>query len=167
MLSQMMPTLDFHTKDCSQESLFAYLADEHENILAVKCDGATKEALSWGLRVGFISFGAKLLTSDNYHAMVQKTMGLIRSTVSSSSQIGQSLLLKAFDDKRYQQESDAVASEMKKRFEVLLSQVEKEEKDYLKLLPCNSGYFCSFATKGDAFQLRRVLLEEQKIGCLL
>ena len=55
---------------------------------------------------------------------------------------------------------------MKKRFEVLLSQVEKEEKDYLKLLPCNSGYFCSFATKGDAFQLRRVLLEEQKIGCV-
>lgn len=156
----------FHTKECSKDSLFAYLADAHENILAIKCDGATKEALSWGLRLGFISFGAKLLTSDNYHAMVQKTMGLIRSTVSSSSQIGQSLLLKALADKRYQQESEGVASEMKKRFNALLSQVEKEERGYLELLPCNSGYFCSFVTKGDAFQLRETLLEEQKIGCV-
>jgi len=39
------------------ESLFSKLADLHENILAVKLDGATKEDYAWGLRVGFLTFG--------------------------------------------------------------------------------------------------------------
>ena len=38
-----------------KESLFSKLADLHENVLAVKVDGATKEDYAWGFRVGFIT----------------------------------------------------------------------------------------------------------------
>jgi len=39
-----------------RESIFGKLADLHENVLAVKIDGATKEDYVWGYRVGFITF---------------------------------------------------------------------------------------------------------------
>ena len=37
------------------ESLFGLLANAHENLLAVKLDGPTKEDYVWGFRVGFMT----------------------------------------------------------------------------------------------------------------
>lgn len=45
-------------EDSMQESLFGKLADLHDNVLAVKVDGATKEEYVWGFRVGFITYAS-------------------------------------------------------------------------------------------------------------
>ncbi|HCO48538.1 MAG TPA: aminotransferase, partial [Spirochaetaceae bacterium] len=78
-----------------RESMFARLVDAHENILAVKADGPTKEDYVWGFRVGFVSFGGKGLDEKMQDALTKKLMGVIRSSVSSSSGLAQHLLLKA------------------------------------------------------------------------
>ena len=49
------------------------LAQAHQNILAIKIDGATKEEFVWGLRVGFITYGVKGGTKALYDALEQKT----------------------------------------------------------------------------------------------
>src|SRR6056297_3404364 len=94
----------FYEKETFNESIFGLLADMHENILAVKIDGATKEELAWGFRVGFITYGAKGLTLDQYEALQKKTMGAIRSSISNANRMAQSLLLKGLEDPGYQKE---------------------------------------------------------------
>jgi aspartate/methionine/tyrosine aminotransferase len=50
----------FYEETCLKESLFARLAEKEPRLLAIKVDGATKENFVWGLRVGFITYGAQL-----------------------------------------------------------------------------------------------------------
>lgn len=155
----------FHDQSACHTSLFAYLCNAHERLLAVKCDAATKESLVWGFRVGFITYGGRGLTNDSYHAMVQKTMGVIRASVSSCSRASQSLLLAALQDPRYLDETSRVAGEMSRRFARVRSSVERwSGSEDLRLFPCNSGYFCTFACRGDSEALRRYLLENHGIG---
>src|SRR5690606_7620201 len=45
-------------EDSIRESLFGKIAGLHENVLAIKVDGATKEDYVWGFRVGFITYAA-------------------------------------------------------------------------------------------------------------
>ncbi len=155
----------FHEDNVCKESLFARLCNLHENIFAIKCDAATKEAMVWGFRIGFITYAAKGLTTMQHDALVQKTMGAIRSSVSSCSRIGQSLLLAAMQQVSYREETDAVSLEMAKRYAIVKAEVEKrKENAFLQPYPCNSGYFCSFACSSDAELLRRYLLEHYGIG---
>ncbi len=65
----------FFDPACERESLFGRLAQAHPNLLAVKVDGATKEAFVWGLRVGFITFGVANGTPAVYKALEDKTAG--------------------------------------------------------------------------------------------
>ena len=44
----------FYDPESETQPLSAWLAQAHENLLAIKVDGGTKEAFMWGLRVGFI-----------------------------------------------------------------------------------------------------------------
>ncbi|GAF03728.1 aminotransferase class I/II-fold pyridoxal phosphate-dependent enzyme [Saccharicrinis fermentans] len=48
-------------EEVAKESIFAYLADLHENVLAVKVDGATKEDYAWGFRVASSPTPSKVL----------------------------------------------------------------------------------------------------------
>jgi aspartate/methionine/tyrosine aminotransferase len=63
--------LDYEA-DIEKQSLFAYLADLSENILAIKIDGPTKEDFVWGFRCGFLTFSCKGLTDAQYDALVKK-----------------------------------------------------------------------------------------------
>lgn len=155
----------FHEPSVCTESLFALLCNVHDGILAVKCDAATKESLAWGLRIGFVTYGSAGLTGSHYHAMVQKTMGAIRSSVSSCSRIGQSLLLAAMCDRRFRGDTERVAAEMKRRYRIVRDCVDgKGACNGLRPLPFNSGYFFSFVCEGDAEKLRRYLLRDVGIG---
>ena len=51
----------FFENDIEHQSIFASLCDAHDNITAVKIDGATKEELVWGFRTGFITYGGKAM----------------------------------------------------------------------------------------------------------
>ncbi|HYQ55921.1 MAG TPA: aminotransferase class I/II-fold pyridoxal phosphate-dependent enzyme, partial [Draconibacterium sp.] len=74
------------------ESIFAPLSQLHENVLAVKVDGATKEDYVWGFRVGFITYGIKGGDAELYSALEAKTAGAIRGNISNAANISQSLL---------------------------------------------------------------------------
>jgi aspartate/methionine/tyrosine aminotransferase len=150
------------------ESLFARLADAHPNILAVKADGPTKEDYVWGFRLGFLSFASASLGEAGREALVKKLMGLVRSSVSSSSAPGQYLVLKSLDAPG--------AEAQKARYRGLLEARYKRARRYLgthpmppclRALPFNSGYFMSFECEGvSAEALRRKLLDEKGIGTI-
>ena len=158
----------FHTKECSKNSLFFYLADLHPNVLAIKCDGATKEDYSWGLRIGFLTYSLKGATNELYQALEEKTAAVIRALISSSSKVGQSLLLKALTDNSYVEYKIELDKIIKTKYEKLLSLVNMKDKDpYLIPLNSNSGYFFTFYCPNGAHPLRELLLNEDKIGTVV
>ena len=99
----------------AQESIFTPLCQLHENVLAVKIDGATKEDYVWGFRVGFMTYGIKGGDAELYGALEAKTAGAIRGNISNSANISQSLLLEAFNSTEYAGQKAAKYAIMKKR----------------------------------------------------
>ena len=149
------------------ESLFARLATAHERILAVKADGPTKEDYVWGFRTGFVTFAGAGIGPVHHEALVKKLLGVIRSSVSSSSAPAQYLLLKALD-------APGRAAE-KKRFRDLLEARYRRARDFLAThalpdslapMPFNSGYFMSFECKGLSAEALRLRLLDQGIGTI-
>ena len=102
----------FYEDETCKESIFSRLSCLHENILAVKADGPTKEDYVWGLRAAFITFGSKGLDQARSAALVSKMMGTIRSSVSCSNTPGQHLLIKTLA-------SEKTAEEKKRFYEIL------------------------------------------------
>lgn len=149
-----------------RESLFAYLADIHENIFAAKIDGPTKEDFVWGFRCGFVTFAGKGLTDQHYDALVKKLMGDIRSSVSCSSTIPQSILMRAFKEPSLEAEKKAYRGMLEERYHKVRAFLEtKRDHKVLQPMPFNSGYFMSLHCTGiDAEELRRHLLTEKGIG---
>ena len=152
------------------ESIFVKLVSLHENVLAVKLDGPTKEDYVWGFRVGFISYGIKGGTSELYEALEAKTAGAIRGNISNVSHLSQSLLLNVYL-------SDSYESTKKKKYRILKARCDmlmdcfKEEKygEYFEPLPFNSGYFmCVAVKKGlNAEKIRQQLLEKYSTGVIV
>ena len=152
------------------ESLFSLLADAHENILAIKCDGATKEDYAWGLRTGFLTFGVKGANAELYSALEQKTAGFVRGQISSASKMSQSLLIRAYKHPNYYAEKQVKFNLLKKRYEkvkeVLASS--KDYGNYFTALPFNSGYFMCIRVKDgiDPEKVRELLASKYSIGVI-
>jgi aspartate/methionine/tyrosine aminotransferase len=140
----------------------------HENVLAVKIDGPTKEDFVWGFRLGFISFGCRNMTEEQYDALLKKLTGALRATISSSSRPAQSLLIQVLKNPGYAEEKEKLFMLLKERYkkvkQILAS---RNSGKALKELPFNSGYFMSFETKGlSAEKLRKELLYSKGIGTI-
>jgi aspartate/methionine/tyrosine aminotransferase len=157
-------------EDIEPQSLFAYLANIHENVFAVKIDGSTKEDFAWGIRCAFVTFGGKGLSESRYDALIKKTMAAIRSTVSCSSTVGQSLLLKAYstDAGALTAEKAAYRGLIEGRYKKVRAYVDgKKNHPFLRPMPFNSGYFLSFRCTGiDAEALRQKLLHGYGVGTI-
>jgi aspartate/methionine/tyrosine aminotransferase len=155
--------------DAYAESLFALLASVHENVVAVKVDGPTKEDFAWGLRVGFVTFGTKGLTQASSKALEAKAAGLVRASVSSGSNLSQSLVLRSLLDPRTDAEKAAKIAVLRERHAeaVRLAEDEKHQ-GMFRPLPCNSGYFLCLAPREgiDAEEVRRLLLAEYSTGVI-
>ncbi|HAH60912.1 MAG TPA: hypothetical protein DCL73_02295, partial [Treponema sp.] len=150
-----------------KQSLFAYLADIHENVLAVKADGPTKEDFAWGFRCGFLTFGCRGLTDEQYDALLKKLMGVIRSSVSCSSTPTQSMLMHAFSDPAHEEQKAFFRKLLETRYRAVRSFVDTHKSDVIEPLPFNSGYFMSFhVNKVNAEDLRKKLLNEKGIGTI-
>lgn len=150
------------------ESLFSKLADLHENVLAIKADGATKEDYVWGLRVGFITYASKGITEETCKALEEKTAGAVRGSISNSPNISQSLVLKAFTSATYESEKKEKYELLKKRFNKV-EEVLKDEKysKFFSALPYNSGYFMCIELKDtNAEKVRQALLEKYDTGVI-
>lgn len=157
----------FYEKNVCRQSLFAYLCNAHENILAVKCDGATKENMVWGFRLAFITYASRGLSDNQYDALLKKTAGVIRATVSSCNSTGQTILVKALSDSDFSSQRKAGIEKIQERYNALKKALVKfENNDTLVPLPFNSGYFMSFRTKCNAEKLRMRVLQECKGGII-
>ncbi len=131
------------------ESLFASLSDCHENLLAVKADGLTKEEYAWGLRVGFITYGVKNGTRELYSALENKTAGAVRGNISNSPHLSQSLFLQSLQAGNHAQEKQANKEKIGRRYLKVKQVLEAhpEYARYFEALPFNSGYFMCVRVK--------------------
>ncbi len=153
----------------AMESIFSPLSQLHENVLALKIDGATKEDYVWGFRVGFMTYGIKGGDAALYSALESKTAGAIRGNISNAANISQSLLLVAFSSPEYAEQKQAKYNIMKKRYDAVKEALlNKKYKEYFTALPYNSGYFmCIKLAEGlDSEKIRKVLIEKYSIGTI-
>ena len=153
--------------DIEPQSLFAYMADLHENVLAIKADGPTKEDFAWGFRTGFITFASKGLSDAQITALQIKFMAAIRSSVSCSSTVSQSLVVHALADNGHEEQKKELRKMLKARYDAVRKFVNTHTSKVLEPLPFNSGYFMSFHVKtGKAEEIRKELLKSQGIGII-
>ncbi len=153
----------------AKESIFTYLANAHQRILAVKIDGATKEDYVWGFRVGFLTFAVKNGTPLLYSALEAKTAGTIRGNISNSPNLSQSLLNSAFCSDDYADQKQEKFNTLRHRYETIKGILEShpEYKEAFSPLPFNSGYFmCLTAKNADAEAVRQKLLNEFSTGII-
>lgn len=156
----------FFYENSIKESLFGRLAGIHPRILPIKVDGATKENYVWGLRVGFLIFASD--SSVILEALEQKTKGLIRGTISSSSHLSQTVILHSFQSSKYQEEKSKKYNVMKRRAIKVKEIITQEKyKSVWDFYPFNSGYFmCLKLSKVNAEELRVHLLNEYGVGTI-
>ena len=156
-----------YEKGVEPESIFAQLCNLHENVLAVKIDGPTKEDYVWGFRVGFVTFGVKGGDAELYTAMEAKMAGAVRGNISNAANISQSLLLSAFEDPDYKAQKAQKFNIMKERYDAVKEAlIDEKYASYFKPLPYNSGYFmCVKLAEGlDGELIRKILIEKYSIG---
>ncbi len=155
-------------EDTLKESIFATLCDIHENVLAIKIDGATKEDFAWGFRIGFITFGCKKASADLYQALEAKVTGILRASISSCSHVAQSVFEKTLQSPQrapQKQEKFTILKERALEAKRLLDS--PKYKDALTYYPFNSGYFfCLKLTDIPAETLRQHLLDKYGVGTI-
>lgn len=153
-------------EDSLQESLFGKLADLHPRVLAVKVDGATKEEYVWGFRVGFITYAG--VSEASLSVLEQKTLGIIRGTISSGPHPSQTFVLHALRSPEFphqKQEKFEIMKGRANRVKALLDSGKYNE--VWSYYPFNSGYFmCLKLHTIDAETLRSHLLNEYGVGTI-
>lgn len=154
----------------ARESLFGGLVDLHENILAVKLDGATKEDYVWGFRVGFITFGGKGLAPQALAALEAKASGVVRASVSNASNPAQINLLKAFKSPEYAAQKEEKYQLLKSRYNEICAILEANPQyaESFEPMPFNSGYFMCVKPIGvEAEAVRTELLNSYSTGTIV
>ncbi|SHF86238.1 Aspartate/methionine/tyrosine aminotransferase [Mariniphaga anaerophila] len=153
----------------ARESIFTALANLHENVLAVKLDGSTKEDYVWGFRVGFISYAIKGGDAELYGALESKTAGAIRGNISNAANISQSLMFAAYNSDEYPIQKQEKHQILQQRYNAVKEAVKDEKyQKYFKPLPFNSGYFMCIRLNDelDSEKVRQVLIEKYSIGII-
>jgi len=153
-----------------KESIFGGLLNKHPRLMAIKLDGATKENYVWGLRVGFITYGA-CLPGDHegvYNALERKTAGAVRGSISSASHLSQTITVRSLKSASYKAEKEDKFRIMKERaMEVKRVLASPKYDDAWDLYPFNSGYFMCLRLKTvDAEPLRVHLLNKYGVGLI-
>jgi aspartate/methionine/tyrosine aminotransferase len=154
----------------TKESLFVKIVDAHENLLAVKLDGPTKEDYVWGFRVGFMSFGFKGATAAQLKALEDKAAGTVRGNISNGPSISQRILLAAYQSPEYVDQKAEKYATLKKRYDIIKEVLAShpEYKEAFEAMPCNSGYFMCIKPKGvDAEALRQKLIKDYSTGTIM
>ncbi|GHV15580.1 hypothetical protein AGMMS49938_14150 [Fibrobacterales bacterium] len=132
-----------YEKGIFTESLFGKIANLHENLLAVKLDGPTKEDFVWGFRVGFITFAFKGASDKQLKALTDKAAGTVRATISNAPSLSQEILFAAYNSESYENEKQEKFNTLRKRYEKI-KEILKSHPEYSKnfeAMPFNSGYF--------------------------
>ncbi len=160
----------FFEDDVLKESIFAGLVNKHPRLMAIKLDGATKENYVWGLRVGFITYGACLPGEHDgvYNALERKTAGAVRGSISSASHLSQTITLRSLKSSSYKAEKEDKFRIMKERaMEVKRVLANPKYRKAWDVYPFNSGYFMCLKLKTvEAEPLRVHLLNQYGVGLI-
>ena len=151
------------------ESFFSQIAHAHENLLAIKLDGITKEEFAWGFRVGFVTYGIKGGGTELYKALEDKTAGAVRGNISNAPNISQSLLLNAMQSETHAKEKERNKAKLKERYLKVKETLKnhKEYEKYFEALPFNSGYFMCVTLKNvDTDKVWEILLKKYSTGVI-
>ncbi|MBB6675647.1 aminotransferase class I/II-fold pyridoxal phosphate-dependent enzyme [Cohnella nanjingensis] len=153
-------------EDSLQESLFGGLCGLHERVLPIKVDGATKEEYVWGFRVGFITYGGA--SEACLAALEQKTIGIIRATISSGPHPSQTFVLDALKSPDFESQKAEKYAIMKGRANKVKQLLDSGKYgDDWSYYPFNSGYFmCLKLTGVDADAVRLRLLDAYGVGTI-
>lgn len=155
--------------DSSKESIFSSLCDLHENIVAIKLDGPTKELFSWGFRVGFITFNTRSNSADELYLLLEdKVKGLIRGGISNCNHASQAIVEKTLEDPELDKQLAEKFETLKERALFLKTLLDREGyQQYWSYYPYNSGYFMCLQLKTvNAEALRIHLLKKYGIGVI-
>jgi aspartate/methionine/tyrosine aminotransferase len=160
----------FYDESALKESIFARLIDRHPRLLAIKLDGATKENFVWGLRVGFVTYGACIKgdPGPTYEALEKKTAGAVRGSISNASRLGQSIMDRFMRSPNFREEmaqKNTILMERAKEVKRVLG--DPRFGDAWAPYPFNSGYFmCLRLKQVKAEELRLHLLEKYGVGLI-
>jgi aspartate/methionine/tyrosine aminotransferase len=153
-----------------QESPFGLLTNIHPRVLTIKLDAATKEFFVWGFRCGFLTYGTPPIDDPDpvLEALEKKTMGVIRSAISNSPHVSQSIVLAALNSPTIAEERAAKRELLRARAQRVSEVVHRERyKESWEVYPFNAGYFMCIKVKGvDAEQLRVHLLDKYGVGLI-
>ena len=160
----------FYDDETLKESIFGRLSGVDQRLLAIKLDGATKEDFVWGLRVGFITYGASFQgeTAEAYDALERKTAGAVRGSISNSSRLSQEIMLRTLSSADHK-------AERKEKFLIMKGRAQKVKEvlsdpkysSAWEPYPFNSGYFMCLKLKTvDAEKLRIHLLDRYGVGLI-
>ena len=160
----------FYDDHALRESIFCRLLKRDPRLVAIKVDGATKENYVWGLRVGFITYGACLEKNHEpvYNALERKTAGAVRGSISNASHLSQSIILHSLRASSYGAEKEQKYRIMKERAQEVKRVLSNPKyKDAWDPYPFNSGYFMCLKLKTvEAEALRVHLLDKYGVGLI-
>ncbi len=167
----------FFEPDVCRESLFSLLLKRHsEWLFPILAKGSTKEDLSYGARIGCLTFGTRPSWSEVLEAKVAALVRGEISTVATPSQLAVAKALAA-DPVRRQAEFERVYETLYERFvlikhTILPALARRGFTEHFYVYPFNSGFFLTLQTKVDAYVLQEHLrradvgvtvLDEQRI----
>lgn len=148
------------------KSLFWEVARRHdpERLFPIKVDGATKEMLFFGGRVGFIGSSA---TGPAEEALLSKLKCIARATTGVCAGPSQALVLAALQDPGL----DAAIADRKAllahRYRLLKEAIGGMRSEVLRPYPFNSGVFALIGVEGvDAEALRERLIADESVGVI-
>ncbi len=150
--------------DILVESLYDRLAPlaDPQRLLVCRVDGATKELVFFGGRVGFLTFSASGAAAD---VLVEKATTLIRGVLSSGPAPSQAAVLAALNSPDLAAQTAAVLDELRGRYLALKVALLAAG---LRASPFNSGCFALLPLPAtlDAEAVRQRLIHEQSVGVI-
>jgi aspartate/methionine/tyrosine aminotransferase len=132
-------------------SLFYEFQQIEQDIIPIKLDGITKEFLIYGGRIGFLTIGLKRnwLQDENHLDLLKEQLnnkleGLNRCVISNPNNFYQSITYKLFQGAETQsviKSRDKVKELLKKRYEIINSEIRNINDDRISLDPNGGGFF--------------------------
>ncbi len=155
------------TEDVPNRSLFWGLVGQHENLIPIKIDGATKEFAFFGGRVGFMTFGLELSPAAA-KALENKVSGLVRAALGSPAALSQVVLQQALRSGHCKAEVDEVRAVAADRYAAVKPALAELDPEFLRPLPFNAGFFVMLelnpALGLDPQDVRRYLIAHHDTG---
>ncbi|MHA1716025.1 MAG: aminotransferase class I/II-fold pyridoxal phosphate-dependent enzyme [Promethearchaeota archaeon] len=164
-----------YDKNAEKRSLFPFLLDQSPYLIPVKIDGASKELLFYGGRVGFITFGFSsewnVDLTKAASELENKVAGAIRSTISNTAHLSQKIVLKLLDDlESCLSNRQQVIKILEQRWKVIKEKSNEIEDPDRGILfdPFQGGFFAflNLPSSMPADKFAKNLLENYKVGVI-